>query len=162
MSRSTFFVAVRVGAVLAFVAACDPSRPQPAPANASRGFGATAEAPVETSSPPPSTPSPNAGNDAPSSTGANVIGAPGRTWQHTSELTISVGADYVDVTSPSAFHAGADVPVLTIGDRKLTSSSFVSPNVIRFAGTGPIAPGDEITIRYGKGTPTVLRKGAAR
>ena len=44
----------------------------------------------------------------------------------------------------------------------MPSSSFVSPNVIRFAGTGPIAPGDEITIRYGKGTPTVLRKGAAR
>lgn len=162
MSRSILFVAVKVGAVLAFVAACEPSRPQPSPAPANRGFGATAEAPPETPPSLPSTPSPSAANDTPNGPGTRVVGAPGRTWQHTSDLTVAIGSDFVDVTSPSAFHVGADLPVLTIGDRMLTSSSFVSPNVIRFAGTGAIAPTDEIAIRYGKGTPTVLRKGAAR
>lgn len=163
MSRSILFVAVKVGAVLAFVAACDPSRPQPAPAPANRGFGAIAEAPAEPpSSPPPSTPSPDAASDTSIGPGTRVVGAPGRTWQHTSDLTIAIGSDFVDVTSPSAFHVGADLPVLTIGDRTHSSSTFVSPNVIRFAGTGAIAPTDEIAIRYGKGTPTVLRKGAAR
>lgn len=156
-------MAVKVGAVLAFVAACEPSRPQPSPAPANRGFGATAEAPPETPSPSPAspTPSPDSASRGPGDP-ASLGLAPGHTWQHTSELTIAIGSDFVDVTSPSAFHVGADLPVLTIGDRKLTSSSFLSPNVIRFEGTGAIAPGDEIAIRYGKGTPTILRKGAPR
>jgi hypothetical protein len=52
--------------------------------------------------------------------------------------------------------------VLHVGGKAHTSSSFVSPNVIRFTGIGAIAPGDEIAISYGKGAPTVLRRGASR
>lgn len=110
---------------------------------AGAGFGVTASAPASPS-------------------GAPGAGAPNRTWHRADELKLTIGSDTIDVTAPSAFHTGADVPVLHVGGRTHSSSSFVAPNVIRFTGTGAVAPGDEIAIAYGKGAPTVLRRGAAR
>lgn len=111
------------------------------PDRALGGFGVTAEPP-------------------PSSSSSTASGAGNRTWHRPDELKLTMGNDSVDIAAPSAFHTGADVPVLYVGGRKHTASTFVSPNVIRFTGVGAITPGDEIAIAYGKGTPTVLRKGA--
>jgi hypothetical protein len=72
---------------------------------------------------------------------------------------VSVGTDAVDITAPGPFHAGSDVPVLFVGDRSFRSSMYTAPNVIRFSGTGSVAPGDRIALAYGNGPPMVLRKG---